>query len=536
MAIRFGLRLRIIGLVLVLAGIAGGAMVALHRSAAAARAEVHAVADRVSAAADQARVMQVAFKIQVQEWKNVLLRGHDPARRERHATAMAKEAERVATIAGGLLAGAAAGERELIERFRAAHAELGRRYAAALVEVARDGGWDARAGDKAVSGIDRAPTELCDAIVEAFRTRIEAEMAAVEAAAAQGERGIVTAALIALAIATAAAVWFSIRLVRPLLQALAAVRGLARGELAAGQLAAASRDEVGELVRALDAAFADMRGALGAARVDWTAYGRARERMTLLQERLGTAAQGLARLGHDLSGASERAAGQARSLSDATGSLSKGVATAAASTQEMGASIREIAQTTSEATRIAGEAVELAAQTRTTMAGLAEAGKAIADIVALIEGISGQVNLLALNATIEAARAGEAGRGFAVVAGEVKQLALRTTAAAHDIEGSLGGIRGGLSGAQQSIERIDGIVRRIHEIQTGIAAAVEEQTAATGQIAESVQHGARAATQIAGGVEQLAAETGRVSESVRELERAASGLSDMAGELRSQAA
>ncbi len=77
---------------------------------------------------------------------------------------------------------------------------------------------------------------------------------------------------------------------------------------------------------------------------------------------------------------------------------------------------------------------------------------------------------------------------------------------------------------------------RIHVAQTGIATAMEQQTATTSEIAQSVQHGATASSQMSHDIEELAAETGRVSASVHELERAAADMSHLAEDLRGQAA
>ena len=103
----------------------------------------------------------------------------------------------------------------------------------------------------------------------------------------------------------------------------------------------------------------------------------------------------------------------------------------------------------------------------------------IGDVVGLISTIASQTNLLALNATIEAARAGEAGRGFAVVASEVKDLASQTARATEEISGQITRIQGATGQAVGAIGSISTRIREINSVATSIAAAVEEQGAAT---------------------------------------------------------
>lgn len=121
-------------------------------------------------------------------------------------------------------------------------------------------------------------------------------------------------------------------------------------------------------------------------------------------------------------------------------------------------------------------------------------GRAIArigDVVGMITIIAGQTNLLALNATIEAARAGAAGRGFAVVAAEVKVLASQTVRATDEITGHIQRIQSSTGHVVAAIGGIAAHIREIYDVATSIAAAVEEQGAAT---AEIVRNLAQAAT------------------------------------------
>jgi methyl-accepting chemotaxis protein len=150
-------------------------------------------------------------------------------------------------------------------------------------------------------------------------------------------------------------------------------------------------------------------------------------------------------------------------------------------------------------------------------------------VVELINTIAGQTNLLALNATIEAARAGEAGRAFAVVASEVKALAEQTAKATGEIGQQISGIQAATHESVGAIKEISGTIERLSEISSTIAAAVEEQGAATQEISRNVQQAAQGTQQVSShivDVQRGAGETGSASSQVLAAAQSLSGDSN----------
>ena len=187
----------------------------------------------------------------------------------------------------------------------------------------------------------------------------------------------------------------------------------------------------------------------------------------------------------------------ATSAVEASNNASTGVKTAASAADELSNSIAEIARQIAQTNSVVHIAVGEAQSTDGEMTTLADSAQKIGDIVKLIQTIAEQTNLLALNATIEAARAGDAGRGFAVVASEVKSLAVQTAKATEAIGGQILAVQGSTTSAVESIRRI---TQRMHEIEhyaSGVAASIEQQSAATSNISSNVASAARAAQTVA---------------------------------------
>jgi len=191
----------------------------------------------------------------------------------------------------------------------------------------------------------------------------------------------------------------------------------------------------------------------------------------------------LSQLVATLSGISERASRNCSEVADYVNSV-------ASTAEELSSAIFDISGQADSAMSVCAGAEAETRQMVTTVGNLTQSTNRIRDILGLINTLASQTNLLALNATIEAARAGDAGKGFAVVASEVKALAHQTEQATRDIHEQVEDITADVN---QTVKAIDGIVTfvgRVSTITTAIAASIDQQKAATGEIAQSVQRAA----------------------------------------------
>jgi methyl-accepting chemotaxis protein len=206
--------------------------------------------------------------------------------------------------------------------------------------------------------------------------------------------------------------------------------------------------------------------------------------------------------------------------------------TVASATEQLSTSIREISVQVSNATKATTVAVGRSDHARTTIASLAEAVARVGQVTTLISEIASQTNLLALNATIEAARAGDAGRGFAVVASEVKNLATQTARSTEEINRQIGEIQSITQETVRGMDEVSGTVRTIDEIASSIAAAVEEQHAATTEIARNVTETANGAREVSTRIAEVSGEATRLGDEAGRVHSYASDVTEAVSSLR----
>ena len=226
-------------------------------------------------------------------------------------------------------------------------------------------------------------------------------------------------------------------------------------------------------------------------------------------------------LGH---GANEFLEGSSQ-IAESSTRLAEGASEQAAAIEETSASLEEMSSMIHSSARNADHAKTLASESQTSasggmasmeqmtqaMAAIEHSSNEVVKIVKSIDEIAFQTNILALNAAVEAARAGEAGAGFAVVAEEVRSLAQRSAAAAHEsatkIEASILSSRQGpqcLGDVGESFTRIGEKVRETHNLVSEIALAAKEQAQGIEHVTSAIQEMSKVAQASAANTEQIA--------------------------------
>ena len=205
----------------------------------------------------------------------------------------------------------------------------------------------------------------------------------------------------------------------------------------------------------------------------------------------------------------------------------------AAAGEELSASAREIASQIKASTVEIASTVQAGEQAHQIIEQLSTSMGQIGSVARLIGDIAGRTNLLALNATIEAARAGEAGRGFAVVASEVKALATQTAQSTEEIARNVRNIEAATQDAVKVVGEMVGRVASIERITRAVAAAAEQQTAATGEIARSVFGTIEAMRVVSEQIDSVTAEAHNTESAVTEMQSVAGTVSEQIAELRS---
>jgi len=447
----------------------------------------------------------LAFKTQVQEWKNTLLRGSQPEQLNKYWQAFTQEESQVADRSKKLAATLPEGEsKRLLGQFIQAHAQMGLDYRKGL-EAFKAANFEMTAGDASVKGMDREPSKL----LEAADVRIAADSAAASVRAAADARQATLISLGLMLLMSGAGIVVGLVISRQVINQLGGepqsavdlTQRVASGDLS--QPITLRQGDTSSLMAQLDAMQASL---------------------VQVVRRVGQGAQTVENT------SSEIAQGNL-DMSDRTETQAHALEKTASAISILAVAVKQNADSAQQANRLAVEASSIAvrggaavAEVVDTMRGINDASRKIADIIAVIDGIAFQTNILALNAAVEAARAGEQGRGFAVVASEVRSLAGRSAEAAKEIKNlisaSVNRVEQGTAQVDRAGATMNEVVSAIHrvtDIMGQISTESNEQAASVAHVGQNVTEMSQTTQQNSAMVEQMAAAAGHLKEQAQEL-------------------
>jgi methyl-accepting chemotaxis protein len=493
----------------------------------------------VLALVDSARSAQHHFKTQVQEWKNILIRGGDQALYDKYLKAFGDEEKLVADNLAQVREIAAklgVGHRIDPSPALAATKLLGEKYRTALQAYSRTSPDFTQVTDKSVRGLDREADTMIGAMDKESKKladEIEAQTAQMLADIGTSTRNLLIAITLAVLVGGALA---ALLIANSITSRLAAVefgmRTVQTSNDLTVQVAVTGNDELTSMARSFNAMLADFRQVLSRTNASATS----------------------------VSTASAQISQTSSALREATETQSEAVLTSAASVEELSTSIASVAhhaldvrehstdsvRDTLHGSQLVDDLVREITGVQESVAGMAHAvenfvtsSKTISGMTQQVKEIADQTNLLALNAAIEAARAGEQGRGFAVVADEVRKLAEKSGDSANQIDAVTvqihsqsaavaSTIEAGLSSIASSVAKASEVKSALHNSRL----KVEQANAGVNEIAASVKEQEMASLEIAKNMERISLVTDQTNQASREANEAAASLRQMAEDLR----
>ena len=467
---------------------------------------VTAYSDLMSGTLKSSQMVDTAnleFKIQVQEWKNVLLRGSKPENLDKywkqfesHESKVNAQLTALQTLATNQNDPMLVSQiKELLDE----HTQLGVAYRKGK-DVFLAAGADPTVGDKAVTGIDRDASDKMSALVKLLHEKADKESLLIREHANDaiflGIATIIASSVLVIVFG----IWLiNRRIILPIRDVIGYITQLSQGHFERG-FQIQRQDELGSLAKAANILRDSLFSTL-------TQLKQSIDQLDQSSSKLKNTSSIMAGSARDQLGRTDLVATAMHEMSATAQDVANSAATAAVAANQADRAAQEGEQvmqsTITMITRMSGEIENTAG----VIQQLNEDSRRISTVLEVIRNIADQTNLLALNAAIEAARAGEHGRGFAVVADEVRTLAKRTADSTAEINTIITTVQSGTKDAVQAIassrllssdsvekvteagdmlQQITKAISEIHNMTQQIATAAEEQTSVVEDISRNL--------------------------------------------------
>jgi len=417
-----------------------------------------------------ARDIQVPFRTQIQEWKNILLRGSKVEAFKKHVEGLKKHnvevTEAIATLRKEIKDPEAS---KMVEKFNEDYASLSAAYSKGLEMFAAAQGKNPDEVDAVVKGKDRGPAEALNQIVALLGKKVDAARATEKAAVVRGELLAGVSGLVCFTVVGVLCFFVTRSLSRTLTQTIDAT------SQAAQEVAAAAGQ-------------------------------------------VSTSSQSLSQGATEQAASLEESSASMEEMAAMTRKNSENSVSAAGMMNEMARQVEDSNSSLQEMVK--------------SMGAIKSSSEKVAKILKTIDEIAFQTNILALNAAVEAARAGEAGMGFAVVADEVRNLAQRSAQAAKDtatlIEESIANSNDGNAKLEQVASAITGITEKTVRVKT----LVDEVSEAAGQQTQGIDQVTQAISQMEKVTQTTAATAEESAAAAEEMNAQAETMQGLVGTLR----